>query len=402
MAISVDAILQRMITDACNMNPNLVGKITQGTETYIRFATAASAIWGAYKQLDWTLDQIFPSTMSKESLEKFATERGKDPDGLTGAELLSFVLSYLRKPPSGGKTSDYERWALETVSAGSVVPITPSMVSGAALQVDADAFCNPKDKESVAFSANSASNSKYVKVDFGEPKRISGVGLGFTTSRGARIRVLSSADDIVYAVQGTFDASGWSVLNFSGAETFRYWSFSIETIDPLESWQNPSLHDVKCFGAEFYTDDDMQEKATFAKAVKNAYGVGTVGILLAPVTLSMKMLEAVRIHCEDEGPVAPKEIFVSVQRETPVNVKVVLTLSGAFNNETFQSDVEKYFAELKAGDMIVTAQFVVFAIKNGATNATVLTSVNGAAYTDAATIEASADQKFTLGTLSVE
>ena len=106
MAISVDTILQRMITDAENLDPSLIGTITQGTQTYIRFATAASAIWGVYKQLDWTVDQIFPSTMSKESLEKFATERGKDPDGLTGAELLSFVLSYLRKPPSGGKTSD--------------------------------------------------------------------------------------------------------------------------------------------------------------------------------------------------------------------------------------------------------------------------------------------------------
>lgn len=402
MAISVDTILQRMITDACNMNPNLIGKITQGTETYIRFATAASAIWGAYKQLDWTLDQIFPSTMSKESLEKFAIERNKDPEGLTGAELLSFVLNYLRKPPSGGKPTDYERWALETVSAGAVVPITPSMVSGSSFSVDADAFCNPKDKESIAFSVGSSSTSRYVEVDFGEPKKITGVGLGFTTSRGARIDVLSSADENVWVRQGTFDASKWSVFNFSGAETFRYWMFRVSSIDALENWQTPSLHEVKCYGAEFYTDDDTREKATFAKAVKNAYGVGTVGILLAPVTLSMKMLEAVRSHCEDEGPVAPKEIFVSVQRETPVNVKVYLTLSGAFNNETFQSDVEKYFAELKAGDMIVTAQFVVFAIKNGATNATVQTSVNGAAYTDAATIEASADQKFTLGTLSVE
>ena len=402
MAISVDAILQRMITDACNMNPNLVGKITQGTETYIRFATAASAIWGAYKQLDWTLDQIFPSTMSKESLEKFAIERNKDPEGLTGAELLSFVLNYLRKPPSGGKPTDYERWALETVSAGAVVPITPSMVSGSSFSVDADAFCNPKDKESIAFSVGFASSSRYVKVDFGEPQKITGVGLGFTTSRGARIGILSSANDNVWVVQGTVEASGWSVLNFSEAETFRYWMIRVDSIDPLENWQTPSLHDVKCFGAEFYTDDETQERATFAKTMKNPYGVGTVGILLAPVTLSMKMLEAVRKHCEDEGPVAPKEIFVSVQRETPVNVKVVLTLSGAFNSETFQSDVEKYFAELKAGDMIVTAQFVVFAIKNGATNATVQTSVNGAAYTDAATIEASADQKFTLGTLSVE
>ena len=33
MAISIDAILQRMIVDAENMNPALIGTITQGTET---------------------------------------------------------------------------------------------------------------------------------------------------------------------------------------------------------------------------------------------------------------------------------------------------------------------------------------------------------------------------------
>jgi uncharacterized phage protein gp47/JayE len=88
MAISVDAILQRMITDAENLNPSLIGTITQGTDIYIRFATAASAIWGVYKQIDWTVDQIFPSTMSKESLQKFATDRGKDVDNLSAGDKI--------------------------------------------------------------------------------------------------------------------------------------------------------------------------------------------------------------------------------------------------------------------------------------------------------------------------
>ena len=397
MAISVDAILQRMLTDARNLAPQL--NISQGTETYIRFATMASALWGTYKQIDWTVDQIFPSTMSKESLEKFARERGKDPENLTGAELLYFVLSYLRKPPSGGKPTDYERWALEAVSGYSVAELSPSMVSGT-ISVNATAFCNPKDKNTVAFSVGLADLGKYIVVDFGDDRDIAGIGLGFTTSRGADFKVYSSTDGESWTLRSSLGAVGWSMDTFTKV-TARYWKILLNSIDPLESWMTASLHDVKCFGVEFYAADDTQEKATFAKAFKNAYGVGTMAILLAPVTLSMKHLETVRKHCDDEGPTAPKEIFVSVQRETPVNVKVTASVSGSFDNTTFTSDVQKYFAELQSGDIIVTAQIVVFAIKSGATNATVQTSVNGAAYSDAPTVKADADQKFILGTLEV-
>ena len=99
MSITVDQILQRMIVDARNYNPNIV--ISQGTETYIRFATAASAVWGLYKQIDWTLDQIFPPTMNQESLEQWANDRGLNYENLTASELLTLILSYLRNPRSG-------------------------------------------------------------------------------------------------------------------------------------------------------------------------------------------------------------------------------------------------------------------------------------------------------------
>ena len=398
MAISVDDILSRMITDAKNMKHDI--NISQGTETYIRFATEASALWGAYKQIDWTVDQFFPSSMSKESLEKFARERNKDPEGLTGAELLSFVLSYIRKPPSGGKPTDYERWALETVSAYSVVELDPSMISGT-MNVNATAFCAPKDKESIAFSVGSSGLGNYVVVDFDDDKDIAGIGLGFTTVRGAVFKVYSSADGETWTLRSSLGAVGWSMDTFNNKVTARYWKIVLNSIDPLESWMTESLHDVKCFGVEFYAADESQEKATFAKVFKNAYGPGTLAILLAPVSLSMKHLEAVREHCEDEGPTAPKEIFVSVQRETPVHVRVNATVSGSFDNSTFTSEVQKYFAGFDAGDIIVTAQIEVFAIKSGATNASVQTSFNGVDYTESAYIKADPDQKFILGTLSV-
>ena len=403
MDISIDTILQRMIVDAENMNPALIGTITQGTETYIRFSVAASAIWGVYKQLDWTVDQIFPSTMSKESLEKFAKERGKDVENLTGAELLSFVLSYLRKPPSGGKDTDYERWALETVSSGSVVELLPSMVSSGSITVNADAFCDPKDKDSIAFSVGSSDVGDSIVIDFDDTKDIAGIGLGFTTVRGGEFRVYSSEDSSTWTLRAILGTSGWSMGSFETVSA-RYWKITLTSIDALENWMTPALHDIKCHGIEFYTEDGTQEKPTFAKCDKNPYGVGTVGILLAPVSLSMKAIETVREHCEEEGPVAPKEIFVSVQRETTVDVKVHLGIgsSSSFDDAGFRSDVQKYFAELQAGDMIVTAQITVFAIKHGALPDSVTTRKNGGAWSSSATVVAGPDEKFILGTLSVE
>ena len=128
MSVTVDQILTRMLNDAHNYNPTLV--ISQGTETYIRFAATASAIWGIYKQTDWTVNQIFPPTMNKESLEQWASDRNLNYENLTASELLTLIITYLRNPKSGGKPSDYERWALEASSTGKAMTIESSMFSG--------------------------------------------------------------------------------------------------------------------------------------------------------------------------------------------------------------------------------------------------------------------------------
>lgn len=398
MAISVDTILQRMIVDARNLDPNIV--IDQGTETYIRFATAASAIWDIYKQLDWTVDQIFPSTMSKESLEKFAIERGKDVDNLTGAELLAYVLDFLRKPPSGGKSTDYERWALETSSNGAVASITSSMISGSAgIGLDAAALLDSKNRESIGLSFGSDDVGKSVIVDFGSSQKIFGVGLGFTTSRGADFRVYSSTDGTSWTQRSTLSAAHWSMDTFTAVEA-QYWKVELHAIDSLESWMDSTLHEVLCYGLELYTDEEHIERPTYAKALKNAHGVGTMAILLAPVSLSMRAIDTVREHCEDEGPVAPKELFVSVQRETAVDIRVTVEGFNSFDEIAFRQEVQKYFSELKAGDKFVAAQIIVFVIKAGGIDAVVETSVGGSAYAVTSTLVAQSDQKFVLGLLN--
>lgn len=399
MSVSVDQILQRMITDAHNLDPNL--NISQGTETYIRFATNASAIWGLYKQYDWTVDQIFPSTMSKESLEKFATERGKDVSEMTGADILEFVIQYLRKPPSGGKASDYERWALETVSNGSVVEMQSSMVktSSSTITVNAANLIDPKKISTIGFAVGSSDVNKYVIIDFGSSKSIFGVGLGFTTKRTAEFDVYSSTDGSSWTKQGTVGTSKWSMDDFDAVDA-RYWKIVLKSIASLASWQTASLNTVKCYGLEFYTDDTVRESADYAKTIANGKGVGTMSILLAPVTLSMRLMETVRKHCEDEGPVAPREIFVSVQRESTINLYVDIDGYGNMNADAFRSDVEKYFAELHAGDIFVKAQIIVFAIKNGATNATVSYTVNGGTSITADSYTPDAEEKLVLGELT--
>lgn len=403
MSTSVDAILQRLIVDAQNMNPDLVGRITQGTDTYIRFASVASAIWGLYKQLDWTVDQIFPESMSKASLEKFCRERNKNVDDMTAADMLSFVLSYLRQPPSGGKGSDYERWALEATSSGAVLTVDASMLSASssALALDSTALLTPKDKSSVGFQVNTGDVGQYIVVDFGSAVDVIGVGLGFTTARGAEFRVYSSDDAAEWTLRSVLSATGWAMDTFTEASA-QYWKIELAAIDNLESWQIQALNAVKCHGLEFYKASETAEKALYAKSIKNAYGKGTMAILLAPVTLSMRLLESVRAYCEEEGPVAPREIYVSVQKESTVDIRIVIQGFSSMDETAFRSDVQKYFAGLKAGDIVVAAQLVVFAIQHGAINATPYMSVDGGAETDTPTLEPAPDQKFKLGTLTVE
>lgn len=401
MSVSVDQILQRMITDACNMDPNLIGKITQGTSIYIRFATAASAIWGLYKQLDWTVDQIFPSTMSKESLEKFATERGKDVSEMTGADILEFVIQYLRKPPSGGKSSDYERWALETVSNGSVIEMEASMVntSGSTIAVNASNLITPKNIDTIGFEVGSTDVNKYVIIDFGSSKNVFGIGLGFTTKRAAEFDVYSSTDGTSWTKQGTVGAAKWSMDDFDAVDA-QYWKIVLKSIGSLESWQTASLNTVKCYGIEFYTEEDSHESADYAKTIANGKGVGTMSILLAPVSLSMRLIENVRKHCEEEGPVAPREIFVSVQSESTIDLYVNVAEFGNLDETAFRSDVEKYFDSLQAGDIFVKAQIIVFAIKHGASNATVTYTVNGGTSLSADSYKPSPEEKLVLGALT--
>lgn len=399
MSVSVDQILQRMITDAHNLDPNL--NISQGTETYIRFATNASAIWGLYKQYDWTVDQIFPSTMSKESLEKFATERGKDVSEMTGADILEFVIQYLRKPPSGGKASDYERWALETVSNGSVVPMQASMVktSSSTITVNAANLIDPKKTSTIGFAVGSSDVNKYVIIDFGSSKSIFGVGLGFTTYRNASFDIYSSTDGSAWTKRTTLNTSKWSMDDFEAVDA-QYWKIQLSSIDSLASWQTASINTVKCYGIEFYTDDTVRESADYAKTIANGKGVGTVSILLAPVSLSMRLIENVRKHCEEEGPVAPREIFVSVQSESTVNLNVEISGFENLDESAFRSDVEKYFDSLQAGDMFVKAQIIVFAIKHGASNATVTYTVNGGTSLSEDSYKPSPEEKLVLGELT--
>lgn len=402
MAVTVDQIFQRMVTDAKNIDPLI--NISQGTETYIRFATAASAIWGLYKQMDWTLDQIFPTTMNQANLEQWANDRGLDYSNLTASELLTLILSYLRNPKSGGKPSDYERWALEASSTGKAVELESSMISGNMPDLSAANAVKPHDRENIAFTCGSSDTEKYVVIDLGGSKEIFGIGLGFITNRPASFNVYTSDDGSTWTKQGKVDAAyWWAMATFESVST-RYVKVELDEIEALESWQTASLNAVKCFGIEIYEPAESDEAPSTSRCLKNHYGVGTVLMLIGPSTLSMRCCEAVRVKCEDEGPVAPREIWVNVPVETTLSLRVTVSDLSNMNEDGFREDVTKYFADLSAGDLFIPAQIVVFVLKHGGSNAVVEVSKNGGAWqeqTSAIYPENETDQ-FVLGELVVQ
>ena len=401
MSVTVDQILQRMIVDAKNYNPTI--KISQGTENYIRFAAAASAIWGLYKQMDWTLDQIFPTTMNQESLEQWANDRGLDYSNLTASELLTLILSYLRNPKSGGKPSDYERWALEAFSTGAAVTLTSSMITGNMPNLSAANAVKPHDREGIAFTCGSSDTEKNVVIDLGDSKKIFGIGLGFITNRPATFGVFTSDDGQAWTRQGKLDAAYWWAMTDFSEVSARYVKVELEEIEALESWQTESLNEVKCFGVEVYESSESNEIPATARCLDNHYGVGTVLMLIGPSTLSMRCCEAVRAKCEYEGPVAPREIWANVPTEPVLSLRVTVQGLQNMDEEAFREDVVKYFADLEPGDLFIPAQIVVYVLKNGGTNATIEVKQNGGDYqeqTDA--IPSGKTEQFTLGDLVVQ
>lgn len=398
---SVDAILQRMITDALNLNPTM--NITVGSETYIRFSVAASAIYGLYKQADWTVNQIFPSSMSRGSLEQYAADRGINSENMTPAELLSFIISEIRNPKSGGKPSDFERWALSTVSTGASFPLSASSISGTMTDLNAANLLKVHDLETIGCSCIIDDTVKNLIIDLGSSQEITGLGLGVTTNRNASFTISSSDDSLVWTEITSIDVKYWWQVKTFDAISCRYIKLQLESMDELtEEWQTEALNSVKIYGLEVYIPSETGEQATSASCLPNHYGVGTVLIRLLPASLSAKFCEAVRAKCLYEGPVAPREIYASVPTETVISIRVSLT--GTLNSTSlFNADIERYFASLDAGDLFIPAQIIVFAIKNGATNASIEVSINGGAYAaQTEALNSGAMERFVLDEVLIE
>lgn len=397
---SVDAILQRLITDAKNLNPDI--DISQGTETYVRFSATASALWGAYKHLDWTLDQIFPTSMSQESLETFAGNRGISIDSMTPAELLAYVVSRLRKPPAGGKARDYERWALEASSTGAVYPVAPGMLSSSVTAFSPVDLLDPHSAEIGLRLDESHVGQIVLTADLGAAQVIFGIGLGTYTSR-LGVFELESADDPLdtWVVRATITAGYWWRMSEFDAVTARHWRLRLVSLSPLIAGSQPEWHNLTLFGMEFYASSTTIEKATSAKALMNYYGTGTLLTLLQPSTLSMRLCETARTNQNAQGPVAPKDLRVQVPIETVLNLRVVLvgTLSSV---QAFRTSIAQYIASLEPGSLFITAQIVVFAMEQGAVNAVPWVQKSGGEWVEyPQMISPSSIEKFVMGSLEL-
>lgn len=397
---SVDAILQRLITDAKNLDPDI--DVSQGSETYLRFVCTASTVWGAYKHLDWTLDQIFPTTMCQESLETYAANRGITIGTMTPAELLSYVVSRLRKPPAGGKARDFERWALETSSTGAALPLVASMLASSTSSFSAPALAAPHDPAIGLRLDESHVGSVVLSIDLGTARSLFGLGVGTHTSRTGVLEI-SSADDPAgtWTVRGSVTAGYWWRMAEFDAATARYWRLRLLSLSVLSIYAQPALNNLTIYGVECYTGNASTEQATSAQALMNYYGVGTLLTILQPTALSMRLCEAVRANQEANGPVAPKDMFVSVPAVSGLAIRVVLTGKLA-SVPSFRTAVAQYIAGLQAGAVFVTAQIVVYAMQYGAANAVPYISVNGGAeQAYPAMIQAGANEIFVLSSLGV-
>jgi len=117
---SFDELLDDILTDYRNQElkdeegNTIEVDTSQGSLAFVKSACIASTLWGLYKYQEYVSKQIFPDSASTENLEHHAWVRGVDRKAdETDAELLTRLLTYLRDPPAGGKSSDYVKWATE-------------------------------------------------------------------------------------------------------------------------------------------------------------------------------------------------------------------------------------------------------------------------------------------------
>lgn len=107
-----DELLDAILTDWRNQFPE--ADTSQGSLIFIKSACLASALWGLYNYQAWISRQIFPDTADSENMEHHAWVRGLSRrSSETDAELLTRLLDYIRRPPAGGNSSDYIKWAKE-------------------------------------------------------------------------------------------------------------------------------------------------------------------------------------------------------------------------------------------------------------------------------------------------
>lgn len=119
---SYDELLNAELTDWANQFPG--ADISKGSLIYVKSAAHASALWGLYQYQRWIADQIFPDTADSAHLEHHAWVRGLiRKAGETDAALLSRLLDWIRRPPSGGNRYDYVKWALEVEGVQSAICI---------------------------------------------------------------------------------------------------------------------------------------------------------------------------------------------------------------------------------------------------------------------------------------
>lgn len=117
-----DELLNAELTDWANQFPG--ADISKGSLIYVKSAAHASALWGLYQYQRWIADQIFPDTADGANLEHHAWVRGLTRKvGETDAALLSRLLDWIRRPPSGGNRYDYVKWALEVEGVQSALCI---------------------------------------------------------------------------------------------------------------------------------------------------------------------------------------------------------------------------------------------------------------------------------------
>ncbi|MBI5205097.1 MAG: baseplate J/gp47 family protein [Nitrospirae bacterium] len=342
----------------------------------------ASALWGIYKGIEWTGDQIFPDTADSGNLDHHGWVRGIERTyEETDEAYLARLLDWIRRPPAGGNKYDYIKWEMEidNIAAAYCFPLAQGLGTVDVVIVANEANTGSEIPSSSARigKVTTVSANKLIDgaADFAEASHPVSVGdivrnpvsgIETTVVSVDSASQLTLTDDIFKAV-----SESYILHNHTGENT----AFSAGKLVDANAKFNDATWTIKK-GDKVENITDGTE--TTVVSVDSATQLALADDIFEATAKKYKVISLiaeVKSSTENLRPVTASVVRILPPTILTQNIDIEVTGQNA-NKSQAAADIEAYLKTLIPGQTLYKTQLVNIAIDNGADDVTITTPAN--------------------------